>query len=135
MDSKVFNEKQSLKGDTLFFEIEANDEAGMQSIKLMVEGEVLASSVNSSLTYHWHTAAIDTGRHHFTIKATDKEDNQSEDYLWVYVNDITFVTVEGGTFLMGSEEGEDDAKPPHTVTLDSYEIMATEVTRGHLPAF
>lgn len=37
------------------------------------------------------------------------------------------VSVEGGTFEMGSEDIE-DAQPVHSVTLDSYEIGAHEVT-------
>ncbi len=130
LDSKVFSEKQTLKGDTLFFEIEANDKAGMQSIKLMVDGEVLASSASSSLSYQWYTATMDTGRYHFTITAADNEGNQAEKYLWVYVNDLIFIPVEGGAFLMGSENGEDDEMPVHLVSLNSFEIMATEVTMG-----
>ena len=130
LDSAVFNEKQSLKGDTLFFKIEANDKAGTQSIKLTVEGDELASSATANLSYQWHTAAVDTGRYHFTISATDNEGNQTMEYLWVYLNDLTFIHVEGGSFMMGSEDGEDDEKPVHLVNLNSFEIMATEVTMG-----
>ena len=53
------------------------------------------------------------------------------------VNGVTFkmVTVEGGTFTMGAtaEQGsdaDDDEKPPHQVTLSSYSIGETEVTRA-----
>lgn len=133
--SEVYNENQTMKGDTIFFDIRAEDEAGIKELSLLKDGEQLQKVSGDKLKYEWFTTYVDTGRHYFTIKATDNEGNQSEDYKWVYVNDITFVTVEGGTFLMGSEDGEDDAKPPHTVTLDSYEMMATEVTRGQFICF
>ena len=52
------------------------------------------------------------------------------------VNGVSFkmITVEGGTFTMGatSEQGRDadsDEKPPHSVTLSSYNIGETEVTQ------
>jgi hypothetical protein len=128
--SVIYNETQAMRGDTLLFDIRAKDENGLQELSLLKDGEPLKKIPGDQLSFEWFTATVDTGRHHFTIKAIDNEGNQSEDYLWVYVNDFTFITVEGGSFLMGSEEGEDDAKPPHTVTLDSYQIMATEVTKG-----
>lgn len=40
------------------------------------------------------------------------------------------VAVEGGTFSMGSNDGESDEKPVHQVTLDSYSIGQTEVTQA-----
>ena len=43
------------------------------------------------------------------------------------------IAVEGGTFQMGAtneqRSSEDDEKPVHTVTLDSYYIGETEVTQ------
>jgi formylglycine-generating enzyme required for sulfatase activity len=41
---------------------------------------------------------------------------------------ITFVQVCGGTFTMGSDEF-DWEKPPHPVTLSTFEISQTEITR------
>lgn len=40
-----------------------------------------------------------------------------------------FVRVQGGVFLMGSEEGEDVEKPVHQVSLNSFYISKTEVTQ------
>jgi formylglycine-generating enzyme required for sulfatase activity len=133
--SDVYNETQAMRSDTILFDIRTEDENGVQEQSLLKDGEPLQKVSGDQLSYNWFTASEDTGRHHFTIRAIDNEGNQSEDYLWVYVNDFTFITVEGGTFIMGSEDGEDDAKPPHTVTLDSYQIMATEVTKGLFACF
>ncbi|NPD83138.1 SUMF1/EgtB/PvdO family nonheme iron enzyme [Lentimicrobium sp. L6] len=133
--SNVYNETQAMKGDTIVFQISAEDKAGVKELKLLEDGVLLHSSQSSSLSYDWFTAEVDSGRHHFTIIATDEEDNQSEDKLWVYVNEISFARVEGGTFIMGSNNGEDDEGPEHSVTLDGFEIMKTEVTVGQFACF
>lgn len=48
------------------------------------------------------------------------------------VGDVSFgmVKVEGGTFTMGSTNGESDEKPAHRVTLSSFYIGKTEVTQA-----
>ena len=40
-----------------------------------------------------------------------------------------FVEIPGGTFSMGSETGEDDERPVHTVTVNSFLMHSTEVTQ------
>jgi len=56
--------------------------------------------------------------------------------------DIEMVYVEGGTFEMGSNDGNDDEKPAHKVTLNSFYIGKYEVTQkqwqaimGNNPSF
>ena len=44
--------------------------------------------------------------------------------------EFTMVAVDGGTFSMGSNDGGNDEKPIHQVTLDSYFIGETEVTQA-----
>lgn len=46
--------------------------------------------------------------------------------------EFTMVYVEGGTFMMGSDDAdaEDDEKPVHQVTLSDYYIGQTEVTQA-----
>ena len=48
------------------------------------------------------------------------------------VNGVSFkmISVDGGTFQMGSNDGDDDEKPVHSVTLSSYSIGETEVTQA-----
>ena len=43
---------------------------------------------------------------------------------------MKMIYVEGGTFAMGSNDGFDDEKPVHNVTLDSYYIGETEITQA-----
>ena len=50
----------------------------------------------------------------------------------MYLNCPTFlmVEVEGGSFMMGNEEGLEDEKPVHLVTLPNFEIGCFPVTNG-----
>ncbi len=52
-------------------------------------------------------------------------------YETIEVNGVSFVMipVEGGTFSMGSVNGDSDEQPVHQVTLDGYYIGETEVTQ------
>ncbi|MCB0160149.1 MAG: SUMF1/EgtB/PvdO family nonheme iron enzyme, partial [Caldilineaceae bacterium] len=43
---------------------------------------------------------------------------------------IPFVYVPAGEFIMGSDDGDDNERPVHTVYLDEYWIMQTEVTNA-----
>jgi len=45
------------------------------------------------------------------------------------------VFIQGGTFDMGSESGDEDEKPLHTVTLDSFYIGKYEVTNEEYKQF
>jgi len=45
-------------------------------------------------------------------------------------DDMILVYVPAGKFTMGSDNGEEDEKPAHTVTLDAFWIDQTEVTNG-----
>jgi formylglycine-generating enzyme required for sulfatase activity len=48
------------------------------------------------------------------------------------INGVSFemIPVEGGTFRMGSYDGDSDEKPVHNVTLSDYAIGKTEVTQA-----
>ncbi len=47
---------------------------------------------------------------------------------------MKMIWVDGGTFKMGSNNGEDNEKPIHDVTLDGYWIAETEVTQAQWEA-
>ena len=48
---------------------------------------------------------------------------------------IKLVRIPGGTFQMGSNDGEADEKPAHQVTVDGFWLGETEVTIGQYVAF
>ncbi|MCG8331512.1 MAG: SUMF1/EgtB/PvdO family nonheme iron enzyme [Chitinophagales bacterium] len=48
---------------------------------------------------------------------------------------IEMVFVEGGTFQMGREDGDDSEKPVHSVTLDDFYMHRYEVTNAEFAAF
>lgn len=135
IDSQVYNEMQVLKGDTIKFLINATDDAGIRELKLQQNSNTVSSSASSNLSYNWITSESDSGMYHFTIRATDNEGNTSEKYLDLYLNEIRFIFVEGGTFQMGSEQGKEDNKPVHEVLVNSFEIMAREATIGQFVYF
>lgn len=47
---------------------------------------------------------------------------------------IKLVSIPEGSFLLGSNEGNNDEKPIHTVTLSAFSMSATEITRGQYKA-
>jgi formylglycine-generating enzyme required for sulfatase activity len=51
-----------------------------------------------------------------------------------YGMSMKMIWVDGGTFKMGSNNGEDDEMPVHDVTLDGYWIAETEVTQAQWEA-
>ncbi|MBN1293186.1 MAG: formylglycine-generating enzyme family protein, partial [Candidatus Latescibacteria bacterium] len=44
--------------------------------------------------------------------------------------EITMVSIPAGSFQMGSNNGESDEQPVHTVTLDSFKMSGYEITQG-----
>jgi len=48
---------------------------------------------------------------------------------------LNLVPIPGGTFQMGSDDGMDDEKPVHEVTLDSFEMSTTEITYAQYAAY
>ncbi len=48
---------------------------------------------------------------------------------------VNMVFVKGGSFTMGSNEGDDDEKPPHKVTVSDFNIGKYEVTVGEFKKF
>ena len=48
---------------------------------------------------------------------------------------VEWVFVQGGTFEMGSTEGDDDERPVHSVTLNDFYMSKTEVTNAQFSAF
>lgn len=43
--------------------------------------------------------------------------------------DLDMITVQGGTFMMGSDTGEADEQPIHSVTLSTFKIAKYEITQ------
>jgi len=52
-----------------------------------------------------------------------------------FANDIEFILIPGGEFLMGSTKGNKDEQPVHTVSVDSFWISAYEITNKQYALF
>ena len=78
-------------------------------------------------------SATQVNRSNTIVKETNKTVSSPESVETFTVGGVSFnmVRVEGGTFMMGSEDSDayDAEKPVHQVTLSSYAIGETEVTQ------
>ena len=59
---------------------------------------------------------------------SDVSSDKSQDFIALL--EIAMISIPAGSFYMGSNEGDYREKPVHKVTLDAFEMSATEVTRG-----
>jgi sulfatase modifying factor 1 len=48
---------------------------------------------------------------------------------------MTFARIPAGWFIMGSEDGQEDERPPHRVWIDAFHLAVYPVTRGEYRAF
>ncbi|MFC1508943.1 SUMF1/EgtB/PvdO family nonheme iron enzyme, partial [Candidatus Omnitrophota bacterium] len=48
--------------------------------------------------------------------------------------DITMASIPAGSFMMGTDEGDFRERPVHIVTLDAFEMSATEITQAQYEA-
>lgn len=61
------------------------------------------------------------------------EENKPQEiktYSFISIFDYPMVKVDGGTFIMGSDQTDEDDCPPHTVTLSDFYIGQFEVSQG-----
>jgi len=104
--------------------------------------------VNDSLVENPYTALRSDVDYELTVYATAQEegkalsqsnnqsiivpalDNNETETFTVNGVSFTMVVVEGGTFMMGSNDSNDNQKPAHEVTLSSYSLGQTEVTQA-----
>ena len=60
-----------------------------------------------------------------TVLLAERQANAPEGMIWI----------PGGTFMMGSKDGDDDEKPVHEVTVDGFYMDQYEVTVGQFKVF
>ncbi len=82
--------------------------------------------VNGKKTVNQQIAISQNGKSSFSYDVSEIET------ITETVNGVSFkmVSVKGGCFQMGSNDGGSDEKPVHEVCLDDYYIGRTEVTQG-----
>lgn len=97
----------------------------------------LTSSVLPQRGCAYHMYALWDGKQLIFVNGDDNEHGSAESETFT-VNGVSFnmVAVEGGTFMMGSEDDDPDAggiysdeKPQHKVYVSSFAIGETEVTQ------
>lgn len=100
-----------------------------------VEKEIFHSEVLSTKLVVQDVSLPDEGTYKIVAKITSKcndsyELTTSYDFKVPDILKIPMVTVEGGTFKMGSIDGEIDEQPVHEVTVNSFNISQFEVTQA-----
>jgi len=87
---------------------------------------------------------VQTGNHRLELRAAGKseikyvqvdKDRESRLDFNLDFTPTGFVRVEGGTFMMGSNDGESDEKPVHQVTLSPFYMAKHELSVGEFRAF
>ena len=112
---------------------------------LSIDGiEVGQTPYSGSLTFGNHKLQIQQGekKAEKTVSITQGEGETSFSLSFGFksftetVNGTTIdmVAIKGGTFQMGSNDGESDEKPVHTVTVSDFSISKTEVTQAQWKA-
>ncbi len=94
-----------------------------------------SEAVFSNVTVGNHTVEMRQGNDKQNISVRVEKDRETPAaFTFIKVPD-NMVLVEGGTFMMGSNDGEDDEKPVHQVTVSSFMIGKYELTVGEFRAF
>jgi formylglycine-generating enzyme required for sulfatase activity len=73
----------------------------------------------------------------FDLSLAERSDSGPDgggDTETVAVPDLGWILIDGGTFMMGCEEGEPNEVPVHQVTVPSFEMSRSEVTVGQYEA-
>jgi formylglycine-generating enzyme required for sulfatase activity len=90
--------------------------------------EARKNSFYVELNKNWGQVGLDEFEQVLLLQIADYE-NKRPSTFYVPEADMEFVWVGGGTFMMGSDEGNSDEKPVHQVTLDGFYMGKTPVTQ------
>jgi formylglycine-generating enzyme required for sulfatase activity len=91
-------------------------------------GEARKNAFYVELIKSWGQVGWDEFEQELLLQIADYE-NKRPSTFYVPEADMEFVWVDGGTFMMGSDNGAIDEKPVHQVTLDGFYMGKTSVTQ------
>jgi formylglycine-generating enzyme required for sulfatase activity len=132
------NGETFVEGDTVEFRGHATDpEEGPLAGGALAWSSDLDGAIGTGATPS--TDSLGAGEHRIALVATDSEGLADSAQITITITPsgppvlpLTWVSIPGGVFTMGSaddELGRDaDEGPAHEVTLDAFELTATEVT-------
>ena len=107
------------KGD--YFNIDITAQKDGKTIKpTAIAGDLLGVPPGKNITIWWEPVLELRDLHGWTIQ--------------LEIQLFNMVFVQGGTFEMGSNNGDSDEKPIHTVTVSDFYMSATEVTQAQWKA-
>jgi len=99
----------------------------------------MASSSGTKDAYSTYLISFPTGRHAEEARTKIAEFDKRaafEEKLRLALSEfsITMADIPGGSFQMGSNDGDDNEKPVRTVTVTGFKMMSTEVTQAQYQA-
>ncbi len=122
LTADIYYDVTDADGDTLIISLKASDDNGA-TWELPCDhvtgdvGDSVLSGTNKHIVWDFLADNPGVSGDGFQIRVTASDYNGPE-----------MVFVKGGTFNMGSTNGQDDEKPVHTVTLDDFYMDKYEVT-------
>ncbi|NQS99077.1 MAG: SUMF1/EgtB/PvdO family nonheme iron enzyme [candidate division Zixibacteria bacterium] len=122
--------------------IEQDNSGDYGKVKQEIVGNVMKFSVKvrvklqSATKYNPYRAQIAEmkGERISSGSYIDAEDSYLEDNIEGPLPDMTFVPIPGGSFMMGSNDGDSREKPVHRVTIKPFKMQTTEVTQAQWKA-
>jgi len=102
------------------------------------DGVIVAKGVARAENTTYHVTIYGSNIVVFEQEGVSLDEDKALDFtVKLLPGGLNHVTIPGGTFQMGDveNEGEEDEKPVHTVTLDGFEMSTTEITNAQYAAY
>jgi formylglycine-generating enzyme required for sulfatase activity len=91
---------------------------------------VTGVGVGTCIVSVYDSGTGETAEVEVTVTQVTQESTETKQTFTVNGVTFTMIKVDGGTFMMGSDDGDSNGKPVHQVTLSDYSIGETEVTQA-----
>ncbi len=96
---------------------------------LKIDGQIVGRTPwQGDVSAGSHTVEVQCPKGKASQQVTVAHNGRSDVNIRIETADISWVRIPGGSFNMGSNDGDDDEKPVHRVTVSTFEMSKTEVT-------
>ncbi len=131
------------RGESINIEIQADDDdRTIMLVQCFENNNLLFETTDSPYRFEWETNKYSPGEYTIKAIATDNDGYQKTDEITVTIDEnansitIEYVSVNAGTFIMGSSKSPGTANyPAHQVSLGGFYISKYEVTRAQFLEF
>ncbi|HQE74101.1 MAG TPA: SUMF1/EgtB/PvdO family nonheme iron enzyme [Myxococcota bacterium] len=96
---------------------------------LKIDGQIVGRTPwQGDVSAGSHTVEVQCPKGKASQQVTVAHNGRSDVNIRIETADISWVRIPGGSFNMGSNDGDDDEKPVHRVTVPTFEMSKTAVT-------